>query len=230
MSAGFIAANDEAISLGTGLNLPGTNDELTIDAWVRPIAPFSDSRIFDKSQDLSTTRYLIGMANAGGRIRFDLNGTTLSVGGSNFTGSVWQHILARYDGVDMELWLDGVFDISTAKAGNVSSSADPARIGSAAADSTTRNWLGDIGRLRIFNRALTTSEIESIPPANGMDIITDDLFYEFKLTEGADNVDIGNSVIVNSGPQSLANGSGEGSILNLPTWKSMDLQIYQPAA
>jgi len=227
MSGRFVAANDHAVDLGTAINLPGTNDQLTIDAWVLPSTPFSDSRIIDKSQDTSITRWLIGCATSGGRIRFSLNGITLSVGGSNFTAGQWNHILARYDGSDMELWLDGVFDISTPMTGNVVSTSDNCRIGAAAGDHTIRNWQGDIGRIRIFNRALDTREIESIPPALGADIITDGLFYEFKMTEGPDGTTIGNSVIVNSGPQTLANGTGEGTT-GLPTWQDMDLAVYPP--
>jgi len=230
MSALIEAANNEAIDLGTGLNMPGTNDQFSIDWWIKPTGSFADSRFFDKSQDFSVTRFLLGISNSSGRGRFDLTGTTLTSGSFNYSLDVWQHACGTYDGATMRLFVDAVLRGSTAKTGNIPSTADNARIGSSAMSRSDRNYNGDLGRGRIWNRALAQDEIECIVELNQADVLVDGLFYEFKLTEGADGVSIGNSVVVNSGPQTLANGTGEGDGGNLPTWRAMDLQIYLPAA
>ena len=227
MSARFERANNEAINLGTGVDLPGTNNELFIDAWVRRASDFS-SRIISKDVIPSVSgTFALGGSGPPGFARFVVNGTLLT-GATGLGLGTWHHIAGDYDGTNMRIFINGVLDGTVAKTGFVPSNAQNTRIGSDGSSRTTNNMNGDIQRIRIFNRSFNIAQIQSMFEANAMDTVVDELFYEWKLTEGGDNVNIGASVIVNSGPQALANGSGEGDGGNLPTWMQEDLQIYQP--
>ncbi len=230
MSYTFTAANAEAIDLGIVPNLPGTNDQLFIDAWVFRGAS-ADQRVIDKSTaTVAAIDWNLGIGGTD-RVKFVVNNTTLEVGGV-VKANRWCHIAGDYDGVTMATFMNGVLQGTVAKIGNVPNSVRPVRLGSTGFNPALRNFQGAMYRIRVFNRSFRTQAglISSIFETDGADTEVDELFYEWKGTEGPPSTDIGAGVVVNSGPQPLVNGSGEGAGASLPSWGDQDLRVYQGAA
>lgn len=221
MSFNFIAANGHAISLGTTVNLPGTNDKLYLDAWIK-VRTGTDGRVIDKATATSGQTFELAVDN-NPRVKFVVAGSFLA-GAITMTFGKWHYISASYDGATMAIYVDGILDTTKAKTGNVPNNTAPTRIGAAGFSASSRNFDGLIYRPRVFNRAFSSgNQVISIFEQSGADTLTDELFYEWKATERGPGATIGANVVVNTGPQTLANGSGEGTI-GLPTWDDQDLQ------
>jgi len=223
MSGLFASASSQAVTLGTSPNLPGTNDQLFLDAWIF-LMSHKDGRVIDKADDPSTIAWQLSCGLSGGisRVKFVMDSNSLT-GGTNISLNAWHHIAGGYNGTLMSVFLDGVLDGTLAETANVPNNAMPVRIGSSGADSTLRNIDAALLKIRVFNRTFDSRVVSSIYPMKARDNLCDQLFYQFKFTEEAPGVPIGAGVIVNSGNQALANGSGEGAGGDVPVWDSQDL-------
>jgi beta-galactosidase len=69
----------------------------------------------------------------------------------------WHHLMGVYDGSTVRLYVDGQLD-ATGAAGTVNTTTDPVYIGSRSDNRTTRNWIGQIDEVRIYDRALNNAE------------------------------------------------------------------------
>jgi len=223
MSGLFASASSQAVTLGTTPNLPGTNNKLFLDAWIF-LMSHKDGRVIDKATDTSTIAWQLACGLIGGvsRAKFVINSTFI-VGGTNISLDAWHHIAGGYNGTLMSVYLDGVLDGTVAETANVPNNTMPVRIGSSGADSTLRNIDAKLAKIRVFNRTFASNVPSTIWEMRARDNLCDQLFYQFKFSEGAPGVTIGASSIVNSGNQTLANGSGEGAGGDLPVWDSQDL-------
>ena len=74
--------------------------------------------------------------------------------------STWHHVAATYDGVTQKLYIDGVVKASAPKLGSIAVNSNHVFIGSAGG--TTRFFDGCLDDIRVYNRILTPSEIESL--------------------------------------------------------------------
>lgn len=79
--------------------------------------------------------------------------------GSAFTTGVYHHIVARKTGGTVSIYIDNVLIISKSFGSSISSTSNTLYIGSYAGGSNF--WNGDIPVTKLYNRALTTSEISS---------------------------------------------------------------------
>ena len=159
-------------------NLDVPSSGLTLAAWVKNTAfPQNvDQRFLSKAVDSSEQGHywMLGLTNAGeNRLRFRLKTggttTTLIASSGALPLNKWYHAVATYDGSRMQLFLDGVLVGSVAKTGALSTNATVrAQIGRNPDGSNPMS--GVINDVRIYNRALTTSEIAGImqgdAPAN----------------------------------------------------------------
>ncbi len=77
----------------------------------------------------------------------------------------WHHIAGTYDGKTQKIYIDGVLRNSETWEGNIETGDDPLDIGGKVADDN--NWYkGSITELKIYNRALSASEIATLAPQN----------------------------------------------------------------
>jgi hypothetical protein len=157
-------------------DIPGAG--LTISGWIRsnrfandPACTYLDCRIISKgtstnSQDhywmLSTIP--AGNGNVALRFRLKTNGQTETlIANSNgyLLENEWTHVVAVYDGSQMRLYKNAIQAGSLGKSGNVNNNSGvPINIG--------RNpdgygeWAGEIDELRVYARALTNAEIQTL--------------------------------------------------------------------
>lgn len=91
-----------------------------------------------------------------------------SWGGKNVNDGNWHQIIGVWDGSGnaTKLWIDGVRDIATDDilTGAISTGgSDPVTIGAQIESGTLRRqWVGSIDEVRIYNRALSDSEVEEL--------------------------------------------------------------------
>ncbi|OGG58376.1 hypothetical protein A2765_05505 [Candidatus Kaiserbacteria bacterium RIFCSPHIGHO2_01_FULL_56_24] len=150
--------------LGQALSFDGTSyidigspaslavSQFTICAWIKPSV-------------LSSYHLIYGLANAP---KFYLQDSALLLsGGTNpFTASiisadVWQHVCASNDASNTRFYLNGALNQTSADATTWSTSASQVKIAQDPSGST-QNFSGSIDDVRIYNRALTASEVKQL--------------------------------------------------------------------
>jgi hypothetical protein len=90
--------------------------------------------------------------NKAGGGEYQANGITPVLDGQ------WHHLAGVYTGGKVLLYIDGRLDAET-EAGAVNTTTDPVYIGSRVNSTSTRNWIGNIDEVRIYDRALDAAAI-----------------------------------------------------------------------
>ena len=165
---------------GNAVDLDGTNDYValpagvvsssdtaTIAAWVYLDAVSNWMRIFDFGSGTSTNMYITPKNGANGKIRFAIknNGSSEQIidGTSALATGGWHHVAVTLNGATGTLYVDGV-NVGS----NSAMTLKPSNMGS-----TTQNWIGRsqyndpylngrVDDFRIYNKALTASEIAAL--------------------------------------------------------------------
>jgi hypothetical protein len=153
-------------SLPTGI-VSALND-FTVATWVKVDASTNWTRIFDFGTGTSTSMFLTPKAgSSGGGLRFAI--TTSGSGGEQqlnapaLATGVWKHVAVTLSGTTGTLYVDGV-----QVASNISMTLKPSSLGN-----TNLNYLGrsqysdpylqgSLDDFRIYNRALSASEIAAL--------------------------------------------------------------------
>jgi hypothetical protein len=80
-------------------------------------------------------------------------------GGARLAANGWTHLAASYDGATLRLYVNGVQVASRAQTGAIVATTNPLRIGGNGV--WGEYFQGRIDEVRIYNRALSQSEIQS---------------------------------------------------------------------
>ena len=160
-----------------GINLSSSN-QMSISVWINnsnPSGPTNQNiyrqEIWGGPNTYDNLDFLLEIQNNGNRIAYGLatgvQNTTINPGAytelravinpSNFN-SIWHLIIATYDGSNKKLFIDGILVGTEAKTGNVVYSSSKSGIAVAPAN-LVEFFNGKVDDLRIYNRALTQSEI-----------------------------------------------------------------------
>lgn len=124
------------------------------------------------------------------------------------TNGVWNHMAMMYDGVDLEFWLNGVLDASSAQAGIFDSTANLAIGGQEGGGNTSDTEHADI---RIYDRILGPEEMETITAARGHDGIVDGLVFRCLGKEGGLAALVSAANPKDIGPNAIGFAGGFGS-------------------
>ncbi len=105
-------------------------------------------------------RYKISISNR--QLRFTLN-TSNGIRDldteSRLESGRWYHVVANYDGEDMELWLDGSLDAFLSHSGNIGLSPVQPVLGQNLPGNNNFNFKGAMNRLNFFDFALSPSQV-----------------------------------------------------------------------
>ena len=127
---------------------------ITLTSWVYPTAFSISHTALGKSGPYSLR------SNQGSTAlsRFSINtGTNTDLAGvTSLTLNAWNHLAGTYDGVNMRYYLNGVLDSTVAKTGLITVNTSTVGIGGAGLP-----FQGTLDNVRIYNRALTPSEIQT---------------------------------------------------------------------
>lgn len=151
----------------TSLNL---TNAMTLEAWVYPSAAQSGwTDIIMKEKPEGLVYYLTANSDTNVPVGGAFIGNTERAvsGKSSLPVNVWSHLATTYDGATQKFYLNGTLIASRAQSGVIQTSTGALRIGG---DSIWGEYFkGIIDDVRIYNRALTNSEIQSdmlIPVSN----------------------------------------------------------------
>ncbi len=160
-----------------GLSLNGTSqyvtvlDEYSLDlttgmtlaAWVKP-AKLGTQNIIKKTTSTTNPGFELSLSS-GQKVFVRINGSATyridSTTSYPIDGNTWMHVTATYDGTNIRLYVNSVLEGTkpgvtiTANATNLGIGAEPA--------TTPANYLmGTIDDVRVYNRALTLTEIQAL--------------------------------------------------------------------
>jgi len=137
------------------------NEQITVAAWMRvDVFEQTDQAIVSKGE----TAWKLVRNELTNEMRFDCGEVGEAVGSKNVNDGQWHHVVGRYDGSRISLYVDGIQDSFIAATGSLTADpnitvwiADNNRPGSG-----PQAWNGLIDDVRVYNRALTLEEIELI--------------------------------------------------------------------
>src|ERR1022692_1516156 len=146
-------ASNVVVPNAASLNITGA---LTIDAWIS--SPTLDGRIVDKITAFAADGYLLDVT--GGQLRMIVQGDGINSPSPLIEG-VLTYVAGVYDGASLSLYVNGTLVATKATAVTaIPVNSNPLHIG---ADSTgSSNFTGLIDEPRIFNRALSATEIQAV--------------------------------------------------------------------
>jgi glucose/arabinose dehydrogenase len=170
------ATRNSSGQYGAALDFDGSNDSVTVpdsssldltsgmtlEAWVRPLTTSSWRTVVLKERPGDIVYALYSSNSDSGRPtgRVRVNGSTISATGtSRLTTSVWTHVATTFDGANLRLYVNGALVATRAASGTILTSGNPLRIGGSTA--LGRWFRGRIDEVRVYNRPLSASEIQS---------------------------------------------------------------------
>jgi hypothetical protein len=134
---------------------------MTLEAWVNPsIVDASWRNVIYKGDDnyylMSSSTH--GRRAAGGASFGNTSATTEAYAPSALTTNTWSHLAVTYDGAVIRLYVNGTQVSSLSKRGTYTTSDNPLQIGGNTF--YTQFFRGRIDEVRVYNRALSTSDIQ----------------------------------------------------------------------
>lgn len=137
----------------------------------------------------------------------------LNCGVDTILRGVWSHVALRLSGTTAEIFMEGVPGVSeTQDASGLINSDGDFFIGSRGG---TQEWEGLIDDLRIYNRALSDAEIQTIFTSRGKDNIVNSLVGRWLMNEGAIGTSPGATAVRDIG----SNGLNSSSVTATPTYE-----------
>jgi hypothetical protein len=140
------------------LNVNGTT-AVSVGAWMKLNSTSGPWRgIVSKG---AGQQYAITTNGTDNYIHFETNQMSVSCGALNtpnnsIVQNTWHHIMATYNGVSKKVYIDGVERASSACTSTFNDNTQNLFIGS---DGGTEYFIGDIDEARVYNRALSATEI-----------------------------------------------------------------------
>ncbi len=131
---------------------------MTLEAWVKPTTLTSWRTIILKEKP-SLAYALYANTGPNNKPSAEMYGTSALTGPAQLPVNVWSHVSATYDGTTLNLYINGTLVSSKATTITIPVSSNPLRIGGNTIWGEYFNGL--IDEVRIYNRALLPSEIQS---------------------------------------------------------------------
>jgi hypothetical protein len=151
------------VSVADAASLHLTNG-MSLEAWVNPSilgTTGTDWRTVLLKEQPAGMNYALYANNGSARPTGQVNvgGEKSAAGTSQLSLNTWSHLAATFEGSNLRLYVNGALVSTTAVSGSISPSTGLLKIGG---NSSWGEWYGGlIDEVRIYNRALSVSEIQS---------------------------------------------------------------------
>jgi hypothetical protein len=133
--------------------------ELTIAFWIKTPG-FTDG--YEGLVTKGDSSWRVHESDGSGYVEFYANGLSDGLRSTQLiTDDVWHHFAVTYDGSDLTIYVDGALDISAARSGTISHTNAPVAIGTNS-DITYRYFNGLLDEVRIYNRALSATDVAQL--------------------------------------------------------------------
>jgi hypothetical protein len=170
---GVMTFDDTSFEYATIPNI-GSLTNFSVEAWARTNKSLTGkvTTIITNQYDLvSNLNYSMGTNNAAASYNMTFgyfNGVWRNVTGFNMTLNTWYHMIGTYDGATVSLYVNGVVNTTLSYVGTAASGGEIriARRWDDVANVASNFFSGDIGVIRLYNRALSVLEISQNFNAN----------------------------------------------------------------
>lgn len=161
----FDGSND-LVNIADAASLDLTNG-MTLEAWVNPTVLTGFRNVISKERTTNAFAYVLSANNNASNVNNQRPNSRIRTGSTNRTvnGNVklplntWTHIASTYDGANFRFFINGVQVSSIAATGNIPITTNMLRIGGSP-NLGAQYFAGLIDEVRIYNRALSQSEIQ----------------------------------------------------------------------
>jgi hypothetical protein len=163
----FTGAANSLVTVNDAASLDVTSG-LTLEAWVNPTtlasadAGWVAALAKDHKNSGNDIAYALYAANGTGTppaLHLLINGSDVGVQGTSVLSlNTWTFLTGTYDGANMRLYVNGALVATQSRTGSITTTADPFHIGG---DWSGEMFTGLIDNVRVYNRALSASEIQS---------------------------------------------------------------------
>ncbi|MFB3107146.1 MAG: LamG domain-containing protein, partial [Pseudomonadales bacterium] len=156
---------DDYVIAPTSASLDITGDKITIAAWVKFDTTFDSSATQDATFIDGGSKIEFWWEDSDGKLHFSLaTGAWLELLSTrtSWTANTWYHIVGVYNGTNKYLYINGAEDNSQLDSGNLNSSGSSILISQAVAAANEGPFDGLIDDVRIYDRALSQTEITAL--------------------------------------------------------------------
>ncbi len=172
------------VDLGTA-NVPALTGELSITAWVNPDNDgLADDNIIISKSDTTGNNgaFKLQLEEPDLELRGVINDSQITSSGTLVPGD-WSFVAMVYDGSDKTLFINAVEDGSSAESGNIDIDSDPLLLGATDDGSIKREFDGPMADIRVYTRALSLAELQTMFALLGVDGIVDGLLWRWMQRE-----------------------------------------------
>ena len=161
---GGAQAGNDAVIIGDTTILDGAS-AISAEVWFKTPTPAYEQVIFAKAY--STYVFEIRCLTSGFiaiRVKTDVNCSPWPVTGTvSVDDDKWHHVALSWDGTTINTYVDGVLDATGTLAGVVQNTVDKLGFGGdiSSADVIVNDFVGEISKARLYNRALTADEVKA---------------------------------------------------------------------
>ena len=138
--------------------MPTGSNQRSASAWVKTTISNANMTILFSGSESSNNAFIFRILN--GQLGITFWGNDHDFTATGLTDGNWHHVVATYDGSAAKVYLDGNL-IGTGSAGAVSTNSGNFAIG-AYNNGVDALFNGSIDQVRIFNRAITANEVETL--------------------------------------------------------------------
>ncbi|HIA92140.1 TPA: hypothetical protein EYO12_03435 [Candidatus Saccharibacteria bacterium] len=213
----YFDGSNQYVDAGTSQFNLDNGSGITLEAWVHPeqISNCSsdDCRIISRASGVSANdhEFMISTISGGDlrlRLKIGANTQTLIAGTGTLQEGEWAHVAATYDGSTMKLYKDGVLVGSQAASGQLNVGSSNKTLIGANTGNDNREWRGQIDEVKIWNKALSISEITQSSTNDISNTAGLQAHWEFREGSGSTTI---NSV-----------SNTQASLINNPEWITPD--------
>jgi hypothetical protein len=182
----FDGADDHIVVANNPTLSPSS--QLSIEAWVNPTNFITNRTIVSKDSAGTNLSYRL-FINTTGNLIFTVNtssGLATAVSSATIPTSNWTHVAATFDGSNLRLYVNGDTAGQNIQIGTINASTTGLYVGK---NGPVVNdlWVGGIDELKIWNIALTESEIRKRMHTRLPNFANSNLMLYFRFDEGLNN-------------------------------------------
>lgn len=183
---------------------------ITVSFWAKWTSgsPAQFDAIMGKTNGSAWTQGWGFFFNSSTDVRFFIEGFSTNVAFATIAPTNWNHIVGTWGGSTVRIYVNGVEGTSDAYAGSMTAGANPLEIGRLG--SNAFNFIGPIDDTRIYSRALSAAEIQTLYAENGIPNNAQSLVGHWRMNElEAGDTAVGAGLVKDLTPTG-GNGTPEG--------------------
>jgi hypothetical protein len=160
------------MSAGNPLKIQQLTNQVTYSMWIRQTQTWFGSSGTDGQMPLinkwdGSNGMWIGLrmqnpSNMSNRVRWRVNSSTFLESNTNVPVGTWHHIVCTYNGAQLRIYQNGVLTGTLNHTGAIANTGVPLSFGRQANGGGDITYRGDWDEVKVFNRALNSSEIQTL--------------------------------------------------------------------